>query len=377
MDLRESIFEAVLAAGFDRVGCLPLEAADDPGLRDWIASGRHGEMKWIERHAAVRDDPSAAFPGYRSVVVAALEYGEVAAAPRDPAVANLSRYALGDDYHGVLKERLLAAADSVRSLHPGLRARAFVDAGPLNEKLIAARAGLGWVGRHTNLIDPARGSYLFLGLLLVDAELPATGPAEPDRCGTCTACIPACPTGAIVAPYELDARRCISYLTIELRGPIPRELRPGIGNRVFGCDVCQEVCPWNRFAQRTPPAPFRPREGLRSGSLADWLELSPTGFEDVFRDSAVTRPGYEGFLRNVLVAAGNSRRLDLAGGVTSHLGHPSALVRGHAAWALGCLAPPGGIRALRDRARLEQDPWVRGELAAALAAIRKIGEKKL
>ena len=370
MELRQRILTAVLEAGFDRVGCLPLSMAGDDGYAEWIDAGMHGEMGYLERHAPVKADPKSGFPEYRSVVVAALEYGESVPPSSDPSVGNISRYALGDDYHEVLKERLIRAADLVRAVEPGLATRAFVDTGPLNEKLIAARAGLGWVGRHTNLIDRERGSYLFLGLLLVSAELEPTGPQEVDRCGVCTDCIPACPTGAIVQPYVLDARRCISYLTIELKGPIPRELRPQVGNRIFGCDDCQQVCPWNRFAKAAPPHALAARPGARDTGLGTWLGLSIEEWRQRFRHSPVKRAGYHGFLRNVLVAAGCSMDRALLPPVLTLLRHAEPLVRGHAAWAAGRLGEVDDLERLLGE---ESDPWVRDEATAALQDAQDAG----
>lgn len=367
MELRERILQAVLDAGFDRVGCLPLSHAGDAGYAAWIEAGMHGEMGYLHRHASAKADPASAFPEYRSVVVAALEYGESAAPSRDPRIGNISRYALGDDYHDVLKSCLFDAADRIRKDHPDLATRAFVDTGPLNEKLIAARAGLGWVGRHTNLIDRGRGSYLFLGLLLVAADLEPTGPQERDRCGLCTACIPACPTGAIVRPYVLDARRCISYLTIELKGAIPRDLRPHLGNRIFGCDDCQEVCPWNRFARTHPPKELSPRQDARDTDLAEWLALDLDGWRRRFRRSPVKRPGYAGFLRNVLVAAGCSGDVGLMRHVSPLMSHSEPLVRAHAAWAAGRL---GGVDDLLARLSEETEPSVLEEVTTALEEAR-------
>lgn len=366
MELRERILTSVLDAGFDRAGCIPLSMAGDAGYGEWIGQGMHGEMGYLARHAEAKADPATAFPLYRTVVVAALEYGESVPPSRDPRLGNISRYALGDDYHEVLKQRLSAAADRIHEIEPDLATRTFVDTGPLNEKLIAARAGIGWVGRHTNLIDRERGSYLFLGLLLVSAELEPTGPEEVDRCGLCTDCIPACPTGAIVRPYVLDARRCISYLTIELKGPIPRDLRPYIGNRIFGCDDCQEVCPWNRFATKSPPESLASRPGLRDTDLATWLALDRDAWKELFRGSPVKRPGYAGFLRNVLVAAGCSNDRTLAPSVRALLTHGEPLVRAHAAWAAGRLGDSDGLRACLPQ---ENDPGVREEIAAALQSL--------
>jgi len=357
------VFRAVLEAGFDRVGCLPLSEAGDPRFEEWLASGMHGEMSYLPRHAPAKTNPERAFPQFRTVVVAAMEYGAGTPAPTDPLVGNISRYALGDDYHDVLKQRMRLAVQSLRALDPELRTRIFVDTGPINEKLVARKAGLGWVGRNTNLINPSVGSYLFLALLLVDAELEATGPEEPDRCGLCEDCIPACPTGAIVAPYVLDARRCISYLTIELRGAVPRDLRGLVGNRIFGCDDCQEVCPWNRFARAAAPEQLTQRPGFRDRTLEEWLALDEDSWTATFAGSPITRPGYVGFLRNVVVAAGCARDQSLKSPLRRFLRHQEALLRGHAAWALGELHD---VEALESALTDEEEPWVKEEIQAAL-----------
>ena len=366
---RELMLRVVLAAGFDQAGALPLDMAGDPRIREWLGRGYHGSMAWLERHAPAKTDPAQAFDGFRSLIVAALDYGEVAEPPADPATGNISRYALGDDYHDVLRSRLQDAADCLHAAVPGIRTRIFVDTGPINEKIVASRAGLGWVGKHTNLIHPARGSYLFLGIILTSVEVPPPNETEPDRCGICDACITACPTGAIVAPYVLDASRCISYLTIELKGAMPRSLRPFVGNRIFGCDDCQDVCPWNRFARKKPPEPFEPRERFRDRQLSDWLRLTEEEWRITFEGSPVTRPGYYGFLRNVLVAAGCAKDRGLVQLLATFLEHDEALLRGHAAWALGSTGGPDAATHLCTARDRESDETVQEEIAAALEAL--------
>ncbi len=358
----DDVVTALLEAGLDLASVLPLSDAEDRTLRAWIAAGHHGAMRYLERHLPAREDPKSAFPHYRSVAIAALEYGEVASPSSDPAVGNISRYALGDDYHLVMKARLGRAADHLRKLDPGLRTRILVDASPLNEKLLAARAGLGWVGKNTNLLQAGRGSYLFLGALLLSAECAGEPrPAAKNRCGRCTACLDVCPTKAFIGPYQLDARRCISYLTIELDGPIPIDLREGIGNRIFGCDDCQEVCPWNRFARKITPAPFLPKPGRRTRGLVDWLHLTLEDFESEFRGTALERTGHRRFLRNVLVAMGCTHSAEVGAHAVPFLGHDDPLLRGHAAWAVGACRPAHGEAALESALAVESDPWAQEE----------------
>jgi epoxyqueuosine reductase len=256
-----------LALGFDRAGVAGLDALPPhaEALHDWLARGRHGEMAWLARDPDARADPRRRFPWARSAIVVALVYDRAGAEPgaerSGPATARIARYAGGRDYHDVLLPPLRALGDALEALAGrAVRSRAYVDTGPVLERALAAQAGLGWIGRNTCLIDPELGSYLFLGVLLTDLELPADMP-EPDHCGSCRACLDACPTGAFPDPYVLDATRCLSYTTIELRGPIPEPLRAGQGAWAFGCDVCQEVCPWNTRARRVVPPD---RAGLRA-----------------------------------------------------------------------------------------------------------------
>lgn len=372
----------------------------DPGpshhmdfYRAWVGAGRHGAMGYLAREDAVhrRADLSTTLAGVKSVVVVGHEYHrpDPPEALGDPARAVVAQYARGDDYHDVVGKKLRALQRWLEEAAPGpVEGRAYVDTGPILERDLARRAGLGWFGKNTMLINPARGSYFFLGLLLVDLRLAATGAFAEDRCGTCSACLEACPTGALLgrdttgAPV-IDARRCISYLTIELRGAIPRELRAGIGNRVFGCDICQEVCPWNgRFAVPTDEPAYRAREWLELPRLdqlaSELLSLDEDGFRARFRKSPLRRARREGLLRNVCVGLGN--QLAAAGSASDRPGESAAviavleralsdvhpLVRGHAAWALG-LDPLGRATGLlRARLGSEADDWVASELRAAL-----------
>ena len=329
----------------------------------------HADMHWIARDPERRSDPGRVLPGARSLLLVALDYDTGDPTCVDRRRGRISRYAWGEEYHRVVGERLETLERRARQIVPGAGIRRYVDTGPVLEKAWAERAGLGWIGKHTNLIHPRAGSWFFLGALMLDVDLgPAT--SHPDRCGSCTACIDACPTGAIVAPYVLDARLCIAYLTIENRGPIPRNLRAAIGNRVFGCDDCQDVCPWNRHAARSRlAAHFAPRDGLRTPSLRALLSLDAAGFRERFRDSPIARARWPGFLRNVAVALGNSSDRRAIPDLIRALSHPEPLVRGHAAWALERVAGESARRPLEDRLEREADELVREEIEVALESL--------
>ena len=346
-DLKERIREAGIACGFDQVGFAPAEPpAHAEAYREWLDRGYHGEMGYMARDDAVarRLDPEAALPGGRTIVMASLVYG----AGSEDAGRTVARYAHGRDYHDVFEERLDALAASIRELAPDTRTRRYVDYGPVMERDHAQRAGLGWIGKNTMLIHPELGSYLMLGELLTDLDVEPDEPFLPDRCGTCTRCIEACPTGAILDGRILDARRCISYLTIELRGPIPGDLRRRIGTRVFGCDICQEVCPWNGDAPEPIEHPFG---GLAGGpfdptDLLAWAEqlsrLDEAGFRTRYRGTALARPGRQGLLRNLAVGLGNSGDLDATPVLRRLTEDESDLVSEHARWALDELEKRGG-----------------------------------
>jgi epoxyqueuosine reductase len=306
-------------------------------------------------------------PGARSIVVVAMNYHSAVPSTHSADQGCISRYAWGDEYHDILGRRLAAFQADLEERFPGMQGRWYVDTGPVLEKAWAEQAGLGWIGKHTNVINRALGSWIFLGAIVVDLELTGAAP-HGDYCGTCTACIDVCPTDAIVAPYVLDARRCISYLTIENRGPIPTEYRVPIGNRIFGCDDCQDVCPWNRFAHESAQARlFYPAAGNDAPGLVELLALDREGFRARFRNSPVLRAKHGGFLRNVAVALGNSGDRSAVPALVARLDHAEALVRGHVAWALGRLGGDDAHAALRDRLAVEQDAWVRDEIIAAQA----------
>jgi epoxyqueuosine reductase len=344
-ELSDRVRAAGRALGFDAVGIAPAEPPPHAEfLAEWLARGYAGEMGWLGRRAAEREDPRRVLPGARSVVVVAVVYDPAAEAP-DPAATSgrVARYAGGRDYHDVLRERLAALERKIASLAPGAKTRSYVDTGPVLERPLAARAGLGWVGKNTLLIHPTLGSYLFLGVVLTDLALASDAP-EPDHCGSCRACLDACPTGAFPEPYVLDASRCLSYTTIELRGPIPEPLRAPQSSWVFGCDVCQEVCPWNlRPKRRVPPdasgvrAALAARPEWRAPALARLLALDEASFAALAGGTALTRTRWRGLLRNALVAAGNSGDTSLRPAVARLAASDDALLAEHARWALAML----------------------------------------
>jgi epoxyqueuosine reductase len=373
----ERIRQKAREMGFGAVGFAPAHAsAYGDAYTQWIGEGMHGEMAYLAREDAVakRRDPAVLVPGARSAVVVAMEYYNAdadAAVSADPSRGIVARYARNDDYHELMKERLIALQDWINAELLPVQGRAYVDTGAVLERELASRAGLGWFGRNTMLIQPRRGSYWFLGTLLLDAELAYDEPFAKDHCGTCSACVSACPTGALLGRDEagaprMDARRCISYLTIELRDPIPRELRPMIGNRIYGCDICQEVCPWNSFATPSSEEAFLAREGLDGPSLIEWMTMTQDEFSARFKGSPIKRAKRRGLLRNVAVALGNWGAPEAVPALALALNDEEPLVRGHAAWALGRIGTEAARQALRGREEVEDDAWVREEIAAAL-----------
>jgi epoxyqueuosine reductase len=320
-------------------------SADEAFFLDWLRAGFNGEMGYMARHGVKRSRPAELVPGTVSCISVRMNYwpaaaADAAAALADGSVAYISRYAVGRDYHKVLRARLQQLCDRIQGAVGPFGHRVFTDSAPVLEKALARNAGLGWIGKHTNLIDRHAGSYFFLGEIYLDLELPAGSPGSA-HCGSCSACIPACPTGAIVAPYRLDARRCISYLTIELTGAIPVEFRRAIGNRIYGCDDCQLVCPWNKFARPTAEKDFAVRHGLDQAQLTDVFAWSENEFLEKTRGSAIRRIGYERWLRNVAVALGNAPTSpQLIAALRRRAQHPSPLVREHVQWALAQHALP-------------------------------------
>jgi len=328
------------ALGFQKLGIADTElATHEAWLNDWLAEGMHGEMEWMARHGTKRSRPAELVQGTVRVISARMDYlpegeEEVFALLEERDTGFVSRYALGRDYHKVLRKRLQRLADRIEATVGDFGYRVFVDSAPVLEKALAQKAGLGWIGKHSNLLDRQAGSWFFLGEIYTDLPLPVDTPSR-DHCGDCTRCLEVCPTGAIVAPYRVDARRCISYLTIELRGAIPEELRPLMGNRIYGCDDCQAICPWNRFARPTGEADFAPRNGLEAPDLRRLFAWDEETFLRRTEGSAIRRIGHECWLRNIAVALGNAPpSSENRAALAARLEHPSALVREHVAWAL-------------------------------------------
>jgi epoxyqueuosine reductase len=340
-----------------------LEPRARQGLADFLAQGLHGDMDWLADRPERRGDPRVLWPDVRAAVMLGVNYGpdhDPLAVTRQPRLAAISVYAKSDDYHEVIKKRLKTLAHWLAAAAGG-DVKVFVDTAAVMEKPLASAAGLGWQGKHTNLVSRRFGSWLFLGALFTTLDLPPDEPA-PDRCGTCRACLDICPTAAFPAPYRLDARRCISYLTIEHRGPIPRGLRPLMGNRIYGCDDCLAVCPWNKFARQGHEAKLAARDELRAPPLAELALLDDAGFRRLFARTAVKRTGRDRFVRNVLIAIGNSGDPELASCATRLLDDPAPIVRGAAVWALGRLVGAEEIAALRARhAGAERDAAVKEE----------------
>ena len=326
--------------GFAAVGITDGDlAAAEAGLEAWLAQAYQGEMDYMAAHGTKRSRPAELVPGTRRIISARMDYFPPAAADsyvvlNDPDAAYVSRYALGRDYHKVLRNRLQTLAERITAAAGAHRFRVFTDSAPVLEVELARKSGLGWRGKHTLLLDRDHGSWFFLGEIYTDLPLPVDAP-ESDHCGTCRACLDACPTGAIVAPYRLDARRCISYLTIELKGAIPIELRQLVGNRIYGCDDCQLACPWNRFARTAALPDFAIRNGLDDARLVALFAWSEADFNERLAGSPIRRIGHERWLRNLAVALGNAPPSPaIRAALATRLDHPSALVREHVAWAL-------------------------------------------
>ena len=364
--LKDKIAQAATEAGFDVVRFTSAEAPEGAGaaLDAFLAQGLQGDMGWLAATAERRKDPKTLWREVRSLIMLGLSY----APSRDPLAAltahsrgTISVYAQGSDYHDLIKSKLKALAARVQALAPS-EVKVFVDTAPVMEKPIAAKAGLGWQGKHTNLVSRDFGSWLFLGAIFTTAAI-EPDPPEEDHCGACTRCLDVCPTDAFIAPYRLDARACISYLTIEHKGHIAPRFREAMGNRIFGCDDCLAVCPWNKFAKDGREAKLSARAESDNPPLAELLDLDDAAFRMRFRGTAIKRTGRDRFMRNVLIAAGNSGDEGLVPKIETHLGAPSPLVRAMAVWALSRLAPEC-FRTLRaSRMDTEADPDVAKEWA--------------
>jgi len=324
--------------GFDLTGIAPVHNTPESSFySDWLARGYAGEMHYLERQSEARLNPASLMPGIRSVIVCAVNYNtDYPQTATDRLRTWISRYAWGEDYHETLGRKLDKLARWIREQSPA-QTRTYVDTGPVNERVFARYAGIGWFGKNTCIINQGIGSWLFLGCVLTDLELEVDTPPA-DRCGTCTRCIDACPTHAILEPYVLDSRKCISYTTIELRGEIPQAEREGIGHHLYGCDICQDVCPWNRRAPVSAAAEFQPRDGLFWPEIDALLSLDETAWGRMIRGTAMRRAKVKGLLRNLMVVAGNSGVSELAGKIEKFLQHSDATVRSHAEWALRKLA---------------------------------------
>jgi epoxyqueuosine reductase len=363
-DLKRALANEAKSLGFDCIGVTAPDATGKAGeyFRAFLEAGGHGDMDWLAASPERRMDPRVLWPGVRSIVMLGVNYGPDEN-PLDILKARargaISVYAKGDDYHDVIKKRLKMLARWLAA-KSGEDVKVFVDTAAVMEKPLAQAAGLGWQGKHTNLVSRELGSWLFLGAIYSAAELPRDEP-ERDHCGSCNACQEICPTAAFPAPYKLDARRCISYLTIENKGPIPREFRKSIGNRIYGCDDCLAVCPWNKFAQAGREAKLAAREELRAPLLAELARLDDAAFRALFSKSPVKRIGRDRFIRNVLIAIGNADDAALAVEAERLLGDASPLVRGAAVWALAQFMAPDAFAALATRAAA-------GELDAAVRA---------
>jgi epoxyqueuosine reductase len=366
--LTQSIKATAEQLGFGLLGVCP--AVQPRGLArfdEWLTAGYAGEMHYLSERREAYAQPDSVLSGVRSIVMLAIDYRTLEPSAPQAGRGRVSRYAWGIDYHAVIHDKLDALCTAALDLCPEARVRGVVDTAPLLEREFAELAGLGWIGKNTLLLNTKRGSWFFLAALLTDRELAYDVPHEQDHCGTCRACLDACPTQAFVAPGVLDARRCISYLTIELRGPIPRELRPGIGDWLFGCDVCQEVCPWNHRAPESGESAFQPIEGQTSLSLAELLEMDEAAFRARFRHTPLWRAKRRGLLRNAAIVLGNQRNPMSLPALARALADDEPLVRGAAAWAVGQFDTEPARESLRARRMVEQNPEVQVEIELALA----------
>jgi epoxyqueuosine reductase len=367
--LSSQIKEAAQRLGFELVGISAARPAPhEQSFAAWLRQGFAGNLEYMQRTESLRRDPRELVPWAVSIISVGMNYDSGYSRPVESSEPRgwISRYAWGDDYHNVMKGKLEELLESISQLRDGnIKGKAFVDSGPVLERDFAGIAGLGWIGKNTHLISPKRGSWFFLGELFVDLPLAYDRPIR-DRCGRCDLCLKACPTGAFVGPYVLDARRCISYLTIELKDWMPRSLRPLVGNHIFGCDICQEVCPYNGKALPTAEMAFQPRPGLHAPELIAFLSLSEAEFRQRFRASPILRAKRRGFLRNVAVALGNLKSLDAVPALLRSLDDEEPLVRGHVAWALGQIGSQAALDSLRRRLGTENDAHVQEELREAI-----------
>src|SRR5580765_4601424 len=370
--LSSQIKEAAQRLGFELVGISPMRPAPhEQSFAQWLREGLAGNLDYMQRTESLRRDPRELVPWAVSIISVAMNYYSGYSRPVESSESRgwISRYAWGDDYHNLMKGKLEALLENIGQFHDGnIQGKAFVDSGPVLERDFAGIAGLGWIGKNTHLISPKKGSWFFLGELFVDLPLAYDRPMR-DRCGRCDLCLKACPTAAFVGPYVLDARRCISYLTIELKDWMPRSLRPLVGNHIFGCDICQEVCPYNVKALPTAEIAFQPRSGLHAPELIAFLSLSEAEFRQRFRASPILRAKRRGFLRNVAVALGNLKALEAVPALIRSLDDEESVVRGHVAWALGQIGAQTALDPLHRRLRAENDANVQEELRQAIGIL--------
>ncbi len=353
--------------GFSLTGVCPAVSPDGIHRFDaWVAAGYAGEMHYLPNRAEAYTHPRHVLEGVRSIVMLAFDYRTVEPAAPQPGQGRVSRYAWGADYHDLIRQRLRSLSEFLLNESPDARVRAVIDTAPLLEREFAQLAGLGWIGKNTLLLNKRAGSWFFLAALLTDLQLAYDEPHEADHCGTCRACLDACPTDAFVDAYVLDARRCISYLTIENRGPIPRELRSGVGDWLFGCDVCQDVCPWNHDAPTTDEPSLQPLAGATAPELAELFTLDESQFRARFRHTPLWRPKRRGLLRNAAIVLGNAQAPGAIDALIRGLNDSEPLVRGASAWALGQYHDQRARQALLDRLALETDDATRSEIEASL-----------
>lgn len=368
--LTAAVKQEALRIGFDLVGVVPAVApATLTGFHEWLHKGFDGEMGYLSRREEAYSHPRHVLPAVRSIVMLAANYRTADPAPPAALSGRVSRYAWNDgDYHALIRQRLAKLADFLHAQRPGCRTRGVVDTAPLLERDFARAAGLGWFGKNTMLINKRQGSWIFLAGLLTDVDLEPDAPHETSHCGTCTRCLEACPTQAFPEPYVLDARKCIAYLTIELDGPIPPVLREGVGEWLFGCDICQDVCPWNKKSPLKDDAAFRPRPDLNPADLMMLLDLDEEAFWRQFGQSALSRPGRAGVLRNAAIVLGNQRDERAVPALCRSLFDADPLIRGAAAWALGNIGGPPALAALKSRHCVEDNSNVSFEIEQAIAA---------
>ena len=367
-ELTQSVKAAALKIGFDLVGIAPaISPAGFPKLREWLQAGFAGEMQYLPRREAAYEHPTHVLPSVRSLVLLAINYQTDDPALTGPNEGRVARYAWGTaDYHDLLRQKLRQLGDLLHQQQPGCTTRGVVDTAPLLERDFARLAGLGWFGKNTMLINKRAGSWLLLAALLTDLDLEADAPHDTSHCGTCTKCLDVCPTNAFTGPYVLDARKCISYLTIELKGPIPSELREGVGEWLFGCDLCQDVCPWNHKAPHSTEPAFQPQPDLSPADCLDILRMSRDQFQQRFAKTPLERPGFDGLRRNAAIVLGNRGDATAVPVLIELLKDESAVVRGSAAWSLGQLSGDDAQAALRARREVEMDASVLEELREAL-----------